>query len=57
MVQAAAIERYASQPDAAMDALARMVEADADPKFIGRRMVIFASDSHGATNMGQAALS
>jgi hypothetical protein len=34
------MERYASQPDAAMYYLARMVEAGEDPKFIARRMVI-----------------
>jgi putative ATPase len=33
----------ASQPDAALYYLARMVEAGEDPKFIARRMVIFAS--------------
>jgi MgsA AAA+ ATPase C terminal len=43
-VQADAMERYASQPDAAMYDLARMVEADEDPQFIARRMVIFASN-------------
>jgi MgsA AAA+ ATPase C terminal len=43
-VQAAAMERYASQPDAAMYYLARMVEADEDPKFVARRMAIFASE-------------
>ena len=34
----------ASQPDAALYYLARMIEAGEDPKFIARRMVIFASE-------------
>jgi putative ATPase len=37
----------ASQPDAAMYYLARMLEAGEDPKFIARRMVIFASEDIG----------
>jgi putative ATPase len=37
----------ASQPDAAMYYLARMVESGEDPKFIARRMVIFASEDIG----------
>jgi putative ATPase len=37
----------ASQPDAAMYYLARMVEAGEDPLFIARRMVIFASEDVG----------
>ena len=37
----------ASQPDAAIYYLARMVEAGEDPKFIARRMVIFASEDVG----------
>lgn len=37
----------ASQIDAAMYYLARMVEAGEDPKFIARRMVIFASEDIG----------
>jgi putative ATPase len=37
----------ASQPDAAMYYLARMVEAGEDPKFIARRMVVFASEDIG----------
>lgn len=37
----------ASNPDAAMYYLARMVEAGEDPKFIARRMVIFASEDIG----------
>ncbi len=37
----------ASQPDAALYYLARMVEAGEDPLFIARRMVIFASEDIG----------
>ena len=37
----------ASQPDAALYYLARMVETGEDPKFIARRMVIFASEDIG----------
>src|SRR5215211_5525568 len=37
----------ASQPDAAVYYLARMIEAGEDPKFIARRMVIFASEDVG----------
>ncbi|HVY36126.1 MAG TPA: replication-associated recombination protein A [Candidatus Paceibacterota bacterium] len=37
----------ASQPDAALYYLARMIEAGQDPKFIARRMVIFASEDIG----------
>jgi putative ATPase len=37
----------ASQPDAALYYLARMIEAGEDPKFIARRMVIFASEDIG----------
>ncbi len=37
----------ASQPDAALYYLARMVEAGEDPRFIARRMVIFASEDVG----------
>jgi len=37
----------ASQPDAALYYLARMLEAGEDPKFIARRMVIFASEDVG----------
>ena len=37
----------ASQPDAALYYFARMVEAGEDPKFIARRMVIFASEDIG----------
>lgn len=37
----------ASNPDAALYYLARMVAAGEDPKFIARRMVIFASEDIG----------
>jgi putative ATPase len=37
----------ASQPDAAIYYLARMLDAGEDPKFIARRMVIFASEDVG----------
>ena len=37
----------ASQPDAAMYYLARMIEAGEDPLFIARRMVVFASEDIG----------
>ncbi len=37
----------ASQPDAALYYLARMIRAGEDPKFIARRMVIFASEDIG----------
>jgi putative ATPase len=37
----------ASQPDAALYYLARMVESGEDPKFIARRMVVFASEDIG----------
>ena len=37
----------ASQPDAALYYLARMIDASEDPKFIARRMVIFASEDIG----------
>jgi putative ATPase len=37
----------ASQPDAAMYYLARMIDGGEDPKFIARRMVIFASEDIG----------
>lgn len=40
----------ASQPDAALYYLARMVDAGEDPKFIARRMVIFASEDVGLAN-------
>jgi len=37
----------ASQPDAALYYLTRMLEAGEDPKFIARRMIIFASEDIG----------
>ncbi len=37
----------ASQPDAALYYLARMIEGGEDPKFIARRMVVFASEDVG----------
>ena len=37
----------ASQPDAALYYLARMIDAGEDPKFIARRMVVFASEDIG----------
>jgi len=37
----------ASQPDAALYYMSRMLEAGEDPKFIARRMVIFASEDIG----------
>ncbi|MEZ5307328.1 MAG: replication-associated recombination protein A [Pyrinomonadaceae bacterium] len=37
----------ASKPDAAMYYLARMLDAGEDPKFIARRMVVFASEDIG----------
>ena len=37
----------ASQPDAALYYLARMLDSGEDPKFIARRMVIFASEDIG----------
>ena len=37
----------ASNPDAALYYLARMIESGEDPKFIARRMVIFASEDIG----------
>ena len=37
----------ASQPDAAIYYLARMIEVGEDPKFIARRMIIFASEDIG----------
>src|SRR5258706_7850536 len=37
----------ASRPDAAIYYLARMIESGEDPKFIARRMVIFASEDIG----------
>jgi len=37
----------ASQPDAALYYMARMIDSGEDPKFIARRMVIFASEDIG----------
>lgn len=37
----------ASQPDAAIYYMARMIDAGEDPKFIARRMVVFASEDIG----------
>ena len=37
----------ASQPDAALYYMARMIDAGEDPKFIARRMVVFASEDIG----------
>ncbi|MFA5098920.1 MAG: replication-associated recombination protein A [Candidatus Paceibacterota bacterium] len=42
----------ASNPDAALYYLARMVESGEDPKFIARRMVIFASEDVGLAGSG-----
>ncbi len=47
----------ASNPDAALYYLARMVEAGEDPKFIARRMVIFASEDIGVANSSALMLS
>jgi putative ATPase len=40
----------ASNPNAALYYLARMIEAGEDPKFIARRMVVFASEDIGIAN-------
>jgi putative ATPase len=40
----------ASQPDAALYYLSRMLDSGEDPKFIARRMVIFASEDVGMAN-------
>lgn len=40
----------ASNPDASLYYLARMIDAGEDPKFIARRMVIFASEDIGIAN-------
>ncbi len=40
----------AGQPDAALYYLARMIESGEEPKFIARRMVIFASEDVGQAN-------
>lgn len=45
-----------SDPDAALYYLARMVEAGEDPKFIARRMVIFASEDIGLAGNGALSL-
>lgn len=45
-----------SDVDAALYYLARMVEAGEDPKFIARRMVIFASEDIGLAGNGSLAL-
>ncbi len=42
----------ASQPDAALYYLTRMIESGEDPKFIARRMVIFASEDIGMKDPG-----
>lgn len=42
----------ASNVDAALYYLARMIDAGEDPKFIARRMVIFASEDVGMANTG-----
>lgn len=46
----------ASQPDAALYYLARMIESGEDPKFIARRMVIFASEDIGMQDPNALAL-
>jgi putative ATPase len=46
----------ASQPDAALYYLARMVESGEDPKFIARRMVVFASEDVGLADPAALAL-
>jgi putative ATPase len=45
-----------SDPDAALYYMARMVEAGEDPKFIARRMVIFASEDIGLAGNGALGL-
>ena len=47
MISAFIKSMRASQPDAALYYLARMIDAGEDPKFIARRMVIFASEDIG----------
>lgn len=47
MISAFIKSMRASQPDAALYYLARMIEAGEDPKFIARRMVVFASEDVG----------
>ncbi len=46
----------ASQVDAALYYLARMIESGEDPKFIARRMVIFASEDIGMQNPNALAM-
>jgi putative ATPase len=46
----------ASQPDAALYYLGRMIESGEDPKFIARRMVIFASEDIGMADPQALAL-
>lgn len=46
----------ASNPDAALYYLARMVEGGEDPKFIARRMVIFASEDVGLADPNALAM-
>ncbi len=46
----------ASDPDAALYYLARMVDAGEDPKFIARRMVIFASEDVGMADSNALAV-
>lgn len=46
----------ASNPDAALYYLARMVDAGEDPKFIARRMVIFASEDVGLADPNALAM-
>ena len=45
-----------SDPDATLYYLARMIEAGEDPKFIARRMVIFASEDIGLAGNGALSL-
>lgn len=46
----------ASQPDASLYYLARMIESGEDPKFIARRMVIFASEDIGLEDTNALAI-
>ena len=46
----------ASDPDAALYYLARMIEGGEDPKFIARRMVIFASEDVGLADVNALVL-
>lgn len=45
-----------SQPEAALYYLARMLEAGEDPKFVARRMIVFASEDIGLAGNGALAL-